>query len=70
MTCLRISRVTEKRQFKLYVGRLEGNEDSKFLQLFNVLDKLTTYQEEHILSKTGISKRQLPISAYIDALLD
>lgn len=51
---------SEKRQFKLYVGRLEGNEDSKFLQLFNVLDKLTTYQEEHILSKTGISKRQLP----------
>ena len=31
---------SEKRQFKLYVGRLGVNEDSKFLMLFNILDKL------------------------------
>ena len=30
---------SEKRQFKLYVGRLGVNEDSKFLTLFNILDK-------------------------------
>ena len=28
---------SEKRQFKLYVGRLGVNEDSKFLLLFNIL---------------------------------
>ncbi|PQB03638.1 hypothetical protein [Aureitalea marina] len=51
---------SEKRQFKLYVGRLEGNEDSKFLQLFNILDRLSTYQEDLVLDKIGIGKRQLP----------
>ena len=30
---------SEKRQFKLYVVRLGVNEDSKFLNLFNILDK-------------------------------
>lgn len=51
---------SEKRQFKLYVGRLEVNEDSKFLQLFNVLDRLSSYQEQQVLTKTGIHKKQLP----------
>ena len=36
---------SEKRQFKLYVGRLGVNEDSKFLMLFNILDKLSVYDE-------------------------
>ena len=31
---------SEKRQFKLYVGRIGVNEDSKFLLLFTVLQKL------------------------------
>ena len=31
---------SEKRQFKLYVGRLGVNSDSKFLNLFNFLDKI------------------------------
>ena len=31
---------SEKRQFKLYVGRMDSNEDSKFLNLFNLLDKI------------------------------
>ena len=48
---------SEKRQFKLYVGRLGVNEDSKFLNLFNILDKAATYDEAAIL-KTGIVKKQ------------
>lgn len=48
---------SEKRQFKLYVGRLGVNADSKFLKLFNFLDKATTYEEPAII-KTGIVKKQ------------
>ena len=50
---------SEKRQFKLYVGRLGVNEDSKFLQLFNVLDKLATYDEAIILKRGIVKKQQL-----------
>ena len=48
---------SEKRQFKLYVGRLGVNTDSKFLNLFNFLDKATRYEESAIL-KSGIVKKQ------------
>lgn len=48
---------SEKRQFKLYVGRLGVNTDSKFLNLFNILDKASIYNEAAIL-KTGIVKKQ------------
>lgn len=48
---------SEKRQFKLYVGRLDVNTDSKFLNLFNVLDKAKTYNEKEIL-KAGVVKKQ------------
>jgi len=48
---------SEKRQFKLYVGRLGVNTDSKFLNLFNILDKASVYNEAIIL-KTGIVKKQ------------
>jgi hypothetical protein len=48
---------SEKRQFKLYVGRLDVNTDSKFLNLFTVLDKLKIYDEQIIL-KSGIVKKQ------------
>ena len=48
---------SEKRQFKLYVGRLDVNSDSKFLNLFNVLEKAKTYDEKDIL-KTGVVKKQ------------
>ena len=50
---------SEKRQFKLYVGRLGVNTDSKFLNLFNFLDKATIYDEAAILKKGGIKKQQL-----------
>ena len=48
---------SEKRQFKLYVGRLGVNSDSKFLKLFNLLDKAKAYNEASIL-KSGIVKKQ------------
>lgn len=48
---------SEKRQFKLYVGRLGVNSDSKFLNLFNLLEKAKTYNEASIL-KSGIVKKQ------------
>lgn len=50
---------SEKRQFKLYVGRLGVNEDSKFLLLFNVIDKMTSYNELDILQKGFVTKQQL-----------
>ncbi len=50
---------SEKRQFKLYVGRLGVNEESKFLMLFNVLDKSQAYDEDAILNKGFVKKQQL-----------
>ena len=47
---------SEKRQFKLYVGRMDSNEDSKFLKLFNQLDKMTLYKEDVIIKKKIVSK--------------
>ncbi|GLB50409.1 hypothetical protein [Neptunitalea lumnitzerae] len=48
---------SEKRQFKLYVNRLGVNANAKFLALFNLLDKLKSYDESAIL-KSGIVKKQ------------
>lgn len=50
---------SEKRQFKLYVGRLGVNADSKFLNLFNILDKLQAYDENFILKHGDVKKQQL-----------
>ncbi|MFC2148233.1 hypothetical protein ACFLR9_06660 [Bacteroidota bacterium] len=50
---------SEKRQFKLYVGRLGVNTDAKFLALFNLLDKLKTYDERVILESGIVKKTQL-----------
>ena len=50
---------SEKRQFKLYVGRMDSNEDSKFLKLFNLLDKMDSYSEDLILKNKIVSKLQL-----------
>ena len=38
---------SEKRQFKLFVGRMHSNEDSKFLNLFNQLEKMDNYDENN-----------------------
>ncbi len=50
---------SEKRQFKLYVGRLGVNTEAKFLALFNLLDKLKTYDESAILGSGIVKKTQL-----------
>ena len=50
---------SEKRQFRLYVGRMDSNEDSKFLNLFQLLDKMKRYDEEIILEKGIVTKQQL-----------
>jgi len=50
---------SEKRQFKLYVGRLGVNTDAKFLALFNLLDKLKRYDEKAILGSGIVKKTQL-----------
>ena len=50
----------EKRNFKLYVNRLQSNTDVKFVQLFDVLDKLDYFDEVTILKKLPtIKKSQL-----------
>jgi hypothetical protein len=48
---------SEKRQFNLYVGRLDGNNEAKFLSLFKLLDKIKVY-DERIILKTGIVAKQ------------
>ena len=50
---------SEKRQFKLYVGRLGVNSESKFLALFNLLDKIKVYDEKIILMSGIVKKSQL-----------
>ncbi len=50
---------SEKRQFKLYVGRLGVNTDAKFLGLFNLLDKMKDYDERAILESDIVKKTQL-----------
>ncbi len=50
---------SEKRQFKLYVGRLGVNAESKFLMLFNLLDKMKEYDEAFILTKGFVKKQQI-----------
>ena len=50
---------SEKRQFTLYVGRMDSNENSKFLNLFQLLDKMSRYDEKVILGKGIVTKQQL-----------
>ena len=50
---------SEKRQFKLYVGRLGVNADAKFLALFNLLDKMKAYDEKQILDSGIVKKTQI-----------
>ncbi|MFC4634252.1 hypothetical protein ACFO3O_10060 [Dokdonia ponticola] len=50
---------SEKRQFKLYVGRLERNTDAKFMALFDVLDKMKEYDEQVIIKKGVVTKQQI-----------
>ena len=47
----------EKRFFKLFVNRLQANEDSLFLKLFEFIDKYKVFDEERILKKHPRIKR-------------
>ncbi|MDB4539268.1 hypothetical protein N9231_02540 [Saprospiraceae bacterium] len=50
----------EKRNFKLYVNRLQSKSDVKFVQLFDVVDKLDSWNDVVILKKLpSIKKAQL-----------
>ncbi len=50
---------SEKRQFKLYAGRLGGNSEKNFMALFSILDKMEHFDEKVILQKTNIKKQQI-----------
>ncbi len=50
---------SEKRQFRLYAGRLSGNKNANFIALFNLLDKVKSYDDTLILAKTAIKKQQI-----------
>lgn len=47
---------SEKRQFKIFASRLETSSNTKFIELFNILDKSEIYDEKLIL-KSGIIKK-------------
>lgn len=49
----------EKRSFKLFTNRLEANQDAKFIRLFDVLDRMEHYDEEFLLQKAPVSRKQL-----------
>ncbi|MEO1436614.1 MAG: hypothetical protein AAFV80_13835 [Bacteroidota bacterium] len=50
---------SEKRNFRLYVNRIQGGEGIKFVELFDVLDKQKVYDEEAIYTHfRGMSKTQ------------
>jgi hypothetical protein len=50
----------EKRNFKLYATRLEGNEQAKFILLFDHIDSAAEYNERKLLERCPITKSQLP----------
>ncbi len=50
----------EKRNFKLYATRLSGNQEAKFVMLFDCLDSLDEYDEGRILQRCPIKREQLP----------
>jgi hypothetical protein len=48
----------EKRNFKLYATRNQSSSDIKFIQLFDVLDRLDEYDEDSILKKLPDTKKR------------
>ena len=50
---------SEKRQFKIFASRLETSANTKFIELFNILDKSEIYDEKLILKSGVIKKVQL-----------
>lgn len=50
---------SEKRNFKLFIGRKSAGEDLIIIQLFDALDKMTAYDEGQLLKNKSIKKQQL-----------
>ena len=50
---------SEKRQFKIFASRLETSSNTKFIELFTILDKSDVYDEKLILKSGSIKKVQL-----------
>jgi len=51
----------EKRHFRLYTSRNQGTAGAKFIRLFDLMDGMKEYNEEHILQKEkSIKRSQLP----------
>ncbi|MOA01242.1 hypothetical protein D3C78_1206350 [compost metagenome] len=42
---------SEKRNFKLFATRLQGNQDAKFLALFDAIDGMDTFDEDIYTSR-------------------
>jgi hypothetical protein len=60
-TLLKSLSKAEKRNFTLYAKRLPSAGESKFLQLFEVLDRMTEYDDEAVLKRLPeVEKRHLP----------
>ncbi len=50
----------DKRNFKLFVKRLQSNKDVMFVRLFDILEKMKDYDDSVVLSKMkGVTKSQL-----------
>lgn len=49
---------SEKRAFTLYVNRMQSAKRTKFIQIFEVLSKLSTYDEELLLKRLPEIKKQ------------
>ena len=52
----------EKRNFRLYVQRLQSNEDVLYVRLFDILDKIEEYDEDVVLEKMG----DIPKSQFVN----
>lgn len=50
----------EKRNFKLYATRLSGNQEAKFITLFDCMDSMEEYDEARVLQRCPVKKEQLP----------
>lgn len=52
---------SEKRNFKLYTSRIQSDSETKFVRLFELMDKMPQYDEKTILQKLpSVTKLQLP----------
>ena len=48
---------SEKRNFKLYVQRNSSNNDLKVVQLFDAIDKMSTYDENALIYQNCLHKK-------------